>query len=314
MENKFFRDVFFDKLYEYAKQDRNLMLVVADMSAPALDKFRLELSSQFINTGIAEQNAIQIASGLSITGKKAYAYAISSFITLRALEQIRVSNGIMEIPITIIGMGTGLSYMSDGPTHHLIEDIAIMRAMPNIEIINVSDIILAKKSAEYTYNSTKGTKYIRLDKDMYPIIHDDSTSIEDSLKVIKDGDDVVILSTGIIIHSLMDVVKQIESERNIKIKIVDVFKLTINVENLINSINGAKQIFTIEEGFLPGGFGSSVCEILSDNNICVPTYRIGIHTNNGYKFSYKYGGRNVIRHHVGLDFDGIYNQIINNLK
>ncbi|MGE5294008.1 MAG: hypothetical protein ACM3VT_04215, partial [Solirubrobacterales bacterium] len=156
------RDAFFERLYELARKDKDIVIVAADMSAPALDQFRTDLPGQFVNVGIAEQNAIQIASGLAMTGKKAFAYAISPFITLRCLEQIRVSNGIMGIPITIVGMGTGFSYCSDGPTHHLIEDLAIMRAIPNIRIMNVTDNVMARSLADMTCGGIEGATYIRL--------------------------------------------------------------------------------------------------------------------------------------------------------
>lgn len=308
MSNQFQRDSFFNKLYELASKDRNLFIVVADMSAPALDRFRTNLPNQFINVGIAEQNAIQIASGLAMTGKKVFAYAISPFITLRALEQIRVSNGIMGIPITIVGMGTGLSYEKDGPTHHLIEDISIMRALPNIKIMNITDSNLAAKAAESSYHSNL-TTYVRLDKDLYPCIHDESSPLGNGMKTVMEGQNIVLFSTGPITHLGIDVAKKIAHKLKFQIKVVDVFEIPINGKKLLEHASSAKLIFTLEEHFLPGGFGSAVCEVLADNGISIPVKRIGIDIQNGYKFCYTYGGRNAIRKCLGIDFDSIYSAL-----
>nr|WP_321397855.1 transketolase C-terminal domain-containing protein [uncultured Desulfobacter sp.] len=314
MNKQFQRDAFFDKVYEYARKDRDVLVLVADMSAPSLDKFRADLPSQFINVGIAEQNAIQIASGLAFEGKKVISYAISPFITLRALEQIRVSNGIMGIPITIVGMGTGLSYANDGPTHHLIEDISIMRAIPNINILNITDASMASKAAEIACNPTNTTTYIRLDKDKFENIYNIDIDWDAGMHPIVKGEDYVLLTTGTITHLAVDIAKRIYTEYQIKLKVIDVFKIPINSNLLLKEIAGIKRIFTLEEHFLPGGFGSAVCEILADNDVLVPTTRIGINLQDAYKSCYKYGGRNIIRQSMGIDEDGIFNKIKNNLN
>ena len=133
------RDAFWDEIYRLAKIDRDIVVISADMGAPSLDKFRTDLPGQFVNTGIAEQNAILIASGLAKEGKKVFVYAIASFLTLNCIEKIRVQNGMMNIPINLVGVGAGFSYPDSGPTHHLIEDIAIMRSIPNITTYCVTD-------------------------------------------------------------------------------------------------------------------------------------------------------------------------------
>ena len=166
MNNIVQRDVFFDKLYEIAKKDSDVIVVTADMGARSLDIFKKTIPHQLINVGIAEQNAILIASGLTLTGKKVFVYAIASFISLRCLEQIRVSNSIMNIPITIIGMGPGFGYNSDGPTHHLIEDISVLRSFPNINIYNITDNIMAEKLVPILYENQE-VNYIRMEKDQF---------------------------------------------------------------------------------------------------------------------------------------------------
>ena len=293
------RDAFFDRLYELARQDSDIVIVAADMSAPALDKFRRDMPAQFVNVGIAEQNAILIASGLAIAGKKVFAYAIAPFITLRCLEQIRVENGIMNIPITIVGMGTGLSYDSDGPTHHLIEDIAVLRAFPNIEIDSITDTVMAAAYAEMSCDK-KLTNYIRLDKDFYPTIYDASSDFSQGIAEVRSGSENMVIATGPMVHAAREIINSPQFEDS-DIGLVDVYQIPINESALLDMIDGAKRIVTLEEHFLPGGLGSAVCEILNDNGVSIPVKRLGLDINAGYKHCYKYGGREIIRSCHGID-------------
>ena len=293
------RDAFFDRLYELARQNPDIVIVAADMSAPALDKFRKDLPSQFVNVGIAEQNAILIASGLALAGKKVFAYAIAPFITLRCIEQIRVNNSIMNIPITIVGMGTGLSYDSDGPTHHLIEDIAVLRAFPNVEIDSITDTAMAAAYAEMSCEK-KLTNYIRLDKDFYPTIYDTDIDFSRGIAEIRTGSDNMVIATGPMVHVAREIIDSSQFE-DTDIGLVDVFQIPINESALLEMIDGAKRIITVEEHFLPGGLGSAVCEILNDNSVSVPVKRLGLDNNAGYKHCYKYGGRELIRSCHGID-------------
>jgi len=305
MSNVTQRDVFFNELYKLAKQDPDIVLVVADMSAPALDIFRKEMPNQFINVGIAEQNAIVIASGLAISGKKVFVYAIAPFITLRCLEQIRVSNAIMNIPITIIGMGTGFSYDSDGPTHHLIEDIAILRAFPNIKINTITDNVMAAKYPKICYEMN-AVNYVRLDKNKYTDIYDSSFDFPVGISKIRGGKENLIIS----MCPMVNVVNEIVDYFSFDIGLIDIFKIPINEEIFLKMIKEAKKIITIEEHFLPGGLGSAICEVLNDNNINIHVKRLGLNINFGYKYSYKYGGREIIRSHHGIDVESL-KKIIN---
>ena len=300
MSNTTQRDAFFEKLYELARRDPDIVVVAADMGAPALDVFRKEMPSQFVNVGIAEQNAIVIASGLAIAGKKVFAYAIAPFITLRCLEQIRVSNCIMNIPITVVGMGAGLSYCFDGPTHHLIEDISVMRAFPNITINSITDNVMASAYAEISCNMDS-TNYIRLDKDMYADVYDSTFDFSAGIAKVRDGKENVIITTGPMVH----VANQIADSSSNDIGVIDIFQIPVNETALLEMIKGAKKLITLEEHFLPGGLGSAVCEILNDNNVGMSVKRLGLDINTAYKHCYKYGGREVIRACHGMDKDAL---------
>ena len=170
MSNMSQRDAFWTRIFEIAKKDHNVVVISADMGAPALDNYRKKLPSQFVNVGIAEQNAILIAAGLCMTGKKVFVYAIAPFLVLRCLEQTRVLNAVMNNPITLVGVGAGFGYEDSGPTHHITEDIAIMRAMPRIEICSITDSVMASAFADISYNM-KTTNYVRLDRLLFPDVY-----------------------------------------------------------------------------------------------------------------------------------------------
>jgi len=312
----FQRDAFFNRLYALAKEDKDIIIVVADMSAPALDKFRIELPNQFVNVGIAEQNAIQIASGLALGGKKVFAYAISPFITLRALEQIRVSNCIMGIPITIVGMGTGLSYSSDGPTHHLIEDIAVMRSFPNMNIYNITDNVMAEAVVGICCRSN-AVNYVRLDKDanqdIYGTNYGTNYLFLDGIAQLIREEEIILISSGVMTYTALKVVGFLY-EKGMSIGIIDIFRFPINTPIFLEMIKKTKKLITLEEHFLAGGLGSAVCEILVDNGITIPLRRIGMEMSDGYKFCYKYGGRDIIRKHYGIDAVSVEEKIMNFLQ
>jgi len=304
MNNISQRDAFWDRVYELAKRDKDIVIITADMGAPSLDKIRKELASQFINVGIAEQNAITIASGLALTGKKVFAYAIAPFITLRCLEQIRVENAIMNIPITIVGVGAGFSYKEAGPTHHLLEDVGVLRTFPNIKVHTMSDSVMASVFAEMTCNS-KNTDYVRIYRQTLPTIYKNSADFSKGFNVFKKHKDTYIISSGSMVQMALDMSKKFD------IGVIDLFTLPIS-EELLHEIKACKKIVTIEENFLPCGMGSAVLEFLNDNKIDINLKRIGISLEKGY--CYKYGGIDIIRKYYGIDVNSVDRQIKNFIK
>ena len=301
------RDAFWTRVYEIAKQHRDVVAISADMGAPALDDFRRNLPSQFVNVGIAEQNAILVASGLCMTGKNVFVYAIAPFIVLRCLEQTRVLNAIMDNPITIVGVGAGFGYEDSGPTHHITEDIAIMRAMPRIEVNSITDSVMASAFADISYNM-KTTNYVRLDRLLSPDVYHANSDFSEGLSVLKKSNDVYIVATGNMVHAALEIARHLE-KRKIHVGVIDVYKIPINTSTFIKLIRKSKKLISLEEHFLPGGLGSAVCEVLNDNNVFVPLKRLGLPIDKNY--CYKYGGRETIRGYYGVDKRSIEKEVIN---
>ncbi|MCG6553268.1 MAG: hypothetical protein L7F77_13165 [Candidatus Magnetominusculus sp. LBB02] len=305
MSNIAQRDAFWDKIYEIAANDRNVILISADMGAPSLDRFRKDLPTQFVNTGIAEQNSILIGAGLALKGKKVYVYAIAPFITLRCLEQIRVECSIMNIPMTIVGVGAGMSYQDSGPTHHVLEDITVMRSMPNITIYNITDSVMAEAAAEMSY-SIKNTTYVRIDREAFSDIYPANTDFTSGAAVLKDDKDCYLIATGSMTHAALEAAERFE-QRNLHVGVIDIYRYPINEDFLTDTLAGVKKVVSMEEHFLPGGLGSAVGEIILDNALPVKLRRLGISHSDG--FCYKYGGRELIRRQYGLDKDSLDRKI-----
>ncbi len=244
MNNISQRDSFWNKVYEIARKDRNVIVVSADMGAPALDKFRRDIPSQFVNVGIAEQNGVLIASGLSLVGKKVFVYAIAPFITLRCLEQIRVENAIMGIPVTIVGVGGGFGYEDSGPTHHLTEDIAIMRSMPNITINNITDSVMASSFASIS-SKTKTPNYVRLDRQVFPDIYSKNYDFSEGISALRGGKDYYMVSTGSMTHIAMELAAKL-SKRKVNIGVIDMFTIPINEKLFLKMIKGAKKLISLD--------------------------------------------------------------------
>lgn len=301
MTNISMRDAFWNKLYDIAKEDRDVVVVAADMGAPALDRFRKDLPGQFINVGIAEQNAITVAAGLAMGGKKPFAYAIAPFITLRCYEQIKVNLAGMNLPVTVVGVGAGFSYEDSGPTHHTVEDLSIMRILPNMAVNNISDSIMAAAFAESSCKM-KSPNYVRLDRQVLPNIHKPGADFSAGLASLRAGKDLVIVATGNMTHHALQVADNLKAH-SVDCGVIDLYTLPINEELLLREVAGVKRIVTLEEHTLPGGMGSAVCEVLMDNQALIPVERIGLDFKTSY--CYKYGGRKNLHVCYGLDVDNL---------
>ena len=139
------RTTFVKTLIELARKDDRIFLLTPDMGYSVLESFRDEFPDRFLNTGIAEQNTIGVAAGLALTGKIVYVYSIIPFVTMRCYEQVRLDLAYNNTNVKLIGIGAGLTYGSLGPSHHAVEDIAIMRSIPNMTVLCPGDPIETKE-------------------------------------------------------------------------------------------------------------------------------------------------------------------------
>jgi len=300
------RDATFEELYEIALRDRNVVVLSADTGALMFKEFKKSISKQFFNVGVAEQNAISVAAGLALTGKHVFVFGISSFVTFRCYEQIRIDICCMELPVTILGMGTGYTYSSDGPTHHMTEDVSIMRALPGMTIWCPSDYMMTAQVVHLAYK-TPGPSYIRIDKGPFTHIYDNSDhNFGDGLAVLKVGEDLTIVATGIMVSQALELADEL-GKNGIQAGVVDLYRLKpVDKRLLIDAVMASKRIVTLEEHTVLGGLGSIVLEILADNGILMPVKVFGIPD----KYRDEVGSRKMLRSLDGLDVPGISKTIL----
>ena len=190
------RIAYISALEELSRKNKNIMAIVADIGAIVYDKYREEFPGRFLNVGVAEQNMIGLAAGLASCGKIPFTYTITPFITMRTFEQIKNDVCLQDTNVKIVGVGAGLRYSTLGPTHHAIEDIALMRVLPNMTIVSPADP-LETKLATFAIADFKGPTYFRIGTRGEPKIYAKDYDFKIGKGVqLKDGDDLTILSTG----------------------------------------------------------------------------------------------------------------------
>jgi transketolase len=303
------RDAFISKLYEEAKADSSIIFLSSEFGAPSLDKFRSNLPNQFFNTAISEQNSVSVAAGLSLGGKKVFLYSIASFITLRCYEQIKLDLCSMKLPVTLLGVGPCYAYSVDGPTHHATEDISVMRALANMEIYCPSDSNMAAALVDVSLRSS-GPIYIRIDRGRLPLIYDKNKDLHTGFSVLKEGKDVLIISTGVMVHSAMEIVQEL-AKHSIQAGVVDIYRLKpVNAKNVMAILKRAKKILTLEEHIIHGGLGSIIAELLTDHHVFVPLKRLAIEDES----LYAYGIRETLHWERGLDKESVSTLIMNWLQ
>lgn len=311
--NQQIRDAFFDRLYEVAKKDSKIVIVTVDLGAPSLDKFREELPEQFINVGISEQNAILVGVGLAIRGKRVFVYGITEFITFRCFEQIKIYLSGMKIPVTVLGVGAGACFSCDGLTHQSLEQLSVLRTLPNLNIITCADRALINGIFNELLECSKPS-ILMLDKTYHEKLVSDTCCLSQGFRC-KDANthDVWIVSCGEMTYEAELLWTEYRAE--IDMGIIDMFNMHINEDDFIRVINAAKYIITLEENVIYGGLGSYVLEILSDYNCCIPLKRFALNTFSGYEPSYNYPSRNNIRNGYGLRMEDVrvyMNSLVNN--
>lgn len=292
------RDAFFDNLYNIAKDDRRVILLSDDFGAPSLDKFRKDLPSQFFNMGLAEQNMINVARGLAMAGKIVYTYALLPFY-MRCYEQIR-HLCFQNLNVNMIGVGAGFAYSTAGPTHHALEDIAAMRALPNLTILNPSDSTMAGALAGMTYNEP-GPKYVRLDRTANQIYQGNEDFTKGFIRSNKTGQ-LTIIATGYMVSQALKVKERLIEYGIEPVVVIDFFRIKPAHGHLTWGLSNPT--VTIEENFLNGGIGSIIAEKLGvggTNLIC-----IGVPN----KYYFNYGGRDELHRLAGLDVDSIVKKIL----
>ncbi len=300
------RDAFFEELFQIATDDKDVILLMADQGAQTFKKFEEKIPHQLINVGIAEQNMISVAAGLALSGKKVFVHAIANFTTLRCYEQIKVDLSIMKLPVTIAGVGAGFTYGSDGPTHQANQDVAAMRAIPGIRILNASDIVSLSAFPHIAYQIPKLT-YIRFDKGNYPVLYDKNHNFLQGLNEIIKGTEMVIISTGVMVHQTVNIANQFKG----KVGVIDIYQLKpLNEKKIYKLLSPYKKIIVLEEHLSYGGLATIIADVLADYSLNKEFLRIGLPDENFFV----YGDRDYMHEQIGISYPQIIRKIEKFLK
>ena len=257
-----FRDAVFNAVAEIMSKDKDVFVLYNDMGAMGLDKIRKEFPGRVINAGIAEQNMASVAAGLTMTGKRVFIYGIIAHIFSRGFEQIRNDICCPNLPVTILGVGSGLSYGTDGPTHHGVQDIAVMRTLPNMAIYNPADSVSAHASVKLAYERG-GPGYIRMDKEQLPALYGPETDFHTGFNILHKGSDIALLATGVLVHRAIEAARQLADE-GISVRVMDIFRLKpIDCHAFYTAIEDVNAVLTVEENSPIGGLSSIIAELIA---------------------------------------------------
>jgi len=275
---------------EIEKKYPDLLILTSDVSTSAgLDRFRKQIPNKFIEIGISEQNLIGVASGLSSEGHNVITTTFSPFQTLRCCEQIKVNLGYMKNKVCMVGLASGVVLGSLGYTHCSIEDVAVLRSIPNISIISPADVRETIKALEAALNH-KDSVYIRLTGGSNnPSIYesDYNFTIGKSVEIIK-GEDLTIFATGSMVKVSKDVSKEL-LKKNIKTKVINMHTIKpIDKEVILNEAKNKKLLISIEEHSFIGGLGSAISEVLVGANNRGKLLSFGLNDSYDNSGEYKY--------------------------
>lgn len=303
------RDTVIRTLIELGKEDKDVELITGDLGFGVLKSFWETLPNQFINAGIAEQNMTGVAAGMALEGKKVFTYSIGNFPTLRCLEQIRNDCAYHNANVNVICVGGGYVYGSLGMSHHATEDIAILRALPDVTVIcpgDPAEAALAVKKIAHT----DGTCYLRLgrggEQNVNNVIKEFEIGKAYKLRDAKNmNKKVAVFSTGAILEETSKACDILE-EQGIAVEQYS-FPTVKPIDSAVikNCANRFDNIFTVEEHNIVGGFGGAVAEVLAEYGGKAKIHRIGIDD----FYCIEVGSQAYLREQVGINAEGIVRKV-----
>ncbi len=296
------RRSFTDTLLEMAQNDKDIIAVTSDASGSAtLTDFAKALPEQFVEVGIAEQNAVGVSAGLASAGKKVFIFGPACFYVARSLEQVKVDMAYSQMPVKILGVSGGVAYSQLGATHHSLHDIAVLRTFPGMEVYLPCDVRQTRKLCQALVNHPKPA-YIRVGRNAVPDVYtdDDFTFELGKANMLMDGDDITLIGTGETVVHCLEAGKMLR-EKGINARVLDIHSLKpFDKEAVLKAARETKCILTAEEHSVYGGLGAAVAEVTAQE--CPVKMRIlGVPDENVIHASPL-----EVFHHYGFDYEGIY--------
>lgn len=304
------RDSYGNALAELGKEHENLVVLDADLAAATkTGVFKKAYPERFIDCGIAEANMTGVAAGLSTCGKVPFISSFAMFVAGRAFEQVRNSIGYPHLNVKIGATHAGITVGEDGATHQCNEDIALMRTIPGMVIINPADDVEARAAVKAAYEY-EGPVYLRFGRLALPIIHNESSYKYEIGKgeILRDGKDVTIVATGAMVSNSLEVAEKLAAD-GIEAKVINIHTIKpLDEELVVAAAKETGKVVTVEEHSVIGGLGSAVCDTLAQK---APTQVMKIGMNDSFGES---GPAVELLKKYKLDAESIYEKIKNFVK
>ena len=305
------RNAFINTVMRLAERDPSIYLLTGDAGFTILERFIEKFPGRYLNVGIAEANLIGVGAGLALSGKTVFCYSIIPFVTMRCFEQVRIDLCYQNLPVKLVGVGEGMTYGTAGATHHAIEDIAIMRALPNMTVICPGDPFEMENAIEASL-SLKGPCYIRLGKSGEPRIHSSREigfALGRGIK-IREGEGVVLVSTGNMLPSAVEVCRVL-AERGLKPGLVSMHTVKPLDRDLVQALPARyRLVATLEEHNVIGGLGSSVGDVILEENLPLRLVKFAIPD----RYASEAGSQDYLRKRFGLSVDDILSRLEQEIK
>ena len=293
------RDAFVRALSAIARDDSSVMLVNGDLGFGVLDRFIADFPEHYVNAGVAEQNMTAIACGMALAGARAYTYSIANFPTLRCLEQLRNDVCYHRANVTAVTIGGGFSYGPLGMSHFATEDLAILRALPEMTVVAPSDPWQAE-ALTHQLHARGGPAYLRLDKGSAGLPEGEVTL--GKARVVRPGDDVALFTIGAILKEALAASDALRAE-GIGVRVIDVHTLKpLDGEGLASAARACGIVATLEEHVACGGLGGAVAETCLEAGVPVRRFRRFAIPD---CFPDLVGDQEYLRRHFGLDAQAV---------
>lgn len=300
------RDTFVRTLVELAKEDKNIELITGDLGFGVLKPFWETVPDQFTNAGIAEQNMTTVAAGMALEGKTVFTYSIGNFPTLRCLEQIRNDCAYHNANVKVVCIGGGFVYGSLGMSHQATEDLAILRALPDVVVMAPADLVEAEECTK-ALTTYPGTAYLRLGRGGEKRIHNQIEHFEIGKAIqVRDGKKIAIFSTGAIFEEVNAAYHDLIAKGYDPAVYTFPTVKPIDKDVIEECAREFEMIVTCEEHNIIGGFGSAVAEVMAEMRK-KKAYLLRIGLNDEY--SVKVGNQNYLRQQYGMDSQSIVEKI-----
>ncbi len=303
------RNAFFRALTSVAKRDPRVMFMTGDLGFMAVEGYREAVPAQFHNAGVSEAAMVGMAAGLAMTGRRVFIYSIAPFVTLRVIEFIRNDLCQPNLPVTIVGVGAGYAYSSQAFTHHATEDIAMMRALPNMTVVCPADP-LEVEAAVRALASHDGPAYLRLGKAGEPVLHKTPPDLRIGVALeLRSGTDAAILACGSVAGLALRAAETLATE-GVHVRVVSMPTVKPLDAGAIRQAMDTRAIVTVEEHGIVGGFGSAVAELLAESGRSVAFRRVALRE----EYVEVAGSREYLLARHGVTADGIAHAVRDALK